>query len=396
MLSTLSGPHASGADRGRVCDRSVDCNPGLSRSEVTFRAISRAEAARYWETGEPRDKAGGYAIQGLAAVFVADLQGSYSGVMGLPLFETAALLAAAGVPRWRTPQGRPPCPSRSSSTRASTKRAPRWSRTACCRRCSSSARTAAASISNIYKGRVSRVLPGMQAAFIEIGLRAHGVSACLRHLRPATCGHRHRAAAHRQHPGAGRRGQRDPGAGRQGSARHQGRAADDLHHAAVALPRVHAAGPRRRRVGAHRGRSRARAAARRGPGVHGLAERTPATSCAPRPRARAPRRCAPTCMYLRRLWQFVRRKGAAHRSPGNLVHEDLPLHLRMLRDLLRPDVERVLVDQASAHREMQEFARTFMPDALSTHRAVRPSRARCSNCTTSRRRSRRRWTARCR
>ncbi|HEY3655955.1 MAG TPA: nucleoside triphosphate pyrophosphatase [Steroidobacteraceae bacterium] len=73
----------------------------LSRSEVTFRAISRSEAREYWETGEPHDKAGGYAIQGRAAVFIADLRGSYSGVMGLPLYETAELLGLAGVPRWR-------------------------------------------------------------------------------------------------------------------------------------------------------------------------------------------------------------------------------------------------------------------------------------------------------
>jgi septum formation protein len=71
-----------------------------SRSEVTFRAISAAEAHDYWATGEPRDKAGGYAIQGGAAIFVAELRGSYSGVMGLPLFETAELLAQTGVPHW--------------------------------------------------------------------------------------------------------------------------------------------------------------------------------------------------------------------------------------------------------------------------------------------------------
>ncbi len=72
----------------------------VSRSEVTFREITRAEAGAYWDSGEPRDKAGGYAIQGLGAVFVAQLRGSFSGVMGLPLFETAELLLAAGVPRW--------------------------------------------------------------------------------------------------------------------------------------------------------------------------------------------------------------------------------------------------------------------------------------------------------
>ena len=70
----------------------------VSRSSVTFRPITAEEAERYWDTGEPRDKAGAYAIQGYAAVFIEDLKGSYSGVMGLPLFETAQLLDAAG---WR-------------------------------------------------------------------------------------------------------------------------------------------------------------------------------------------------------------------------------------------------------------------------------------------------------
>jgi septum formation protein len=69
----------------------------ISRSEVTFRRIAAAEAQAYWETGEPCDKAGAYAIQGRAAIFVADLRGSYSGVMGLPLFETAELLGQAGL-----------------------------------------------------------------------------------------------------------------------------------------------------------------------------------------------------------------------------------------------------------------------------------------------------------
>jgi septum formation protein len=74
----------------------------ISRSEVTFRRITADEAQAYWETGEPSDKAGAYAIQGRAAIFVADLRGSYSGVMGLPLFETADLLSDAGVWHWHT------------------------------------------------------------------------------------------------------------------------------------------------------------------------------------------------------------------------------------------------------------------------------------------------------
>jgi septum formation protein len=68
----------------------------LNRSEVTFRAITPEEIAAYWQTGEPVDKAGAYAIQGLAAQFIADLKGSYSGVMGLPLFEAAKLLSLFG------------------------------------------------------------------------------------------------------------------------------------------------------------------------------------------------------------------------------------------------------------------------------------------------------------
>lgn len=69
-------------------------------SSVRFREIDGAEIERYWETGEPRDKAGGYAIQGYGAIFVAELNGSYSAVMGLPLLETAELLRDAGLHYW--------------------------------------------------------------------------------------------------------------------------------------------------------------------------------------------------------------------------------------------------------------------------------------------------------
>lgn len=73
----------------------------INCSSVTFRDIALAEREAYWETGEPRDKAGGYAIQGRGAVFVAALSGSYSGVMGLPLLETAQLLRDAGIRYWQ-------------------------------------------------------------------------------------------------------------------------------------------------------------------------------------------------------------------------------------------------------------------------------------------------------
>ncbi len=76
-------------------------------SQVRFRRLTAAECAAYWATGEPVDKAGGYAIQGRAAAFIAELTGSYSGVMGLPLFETAQLLGEWGFDLWRMPTPAP-------------------------------------------------------------------------------------------------------------------------------------------------------------------------------------------------------------------------------------------------------------------------------------------------
>jgi septum formation protein len=69
----------------------------LTTSMVTFSTLSEAEIRRYVDTGEPMDKAGAYGVQGRAAKFIAKLSGSYSGVVGLPLFETAGLLKHAGV-----------------------------------------------------------------------------------------------------------------------------------------------------------------------------------------------------------------------------------------------------------------------------------------------------------
>ncbi|HQU14963.1 MAG: hypothetical protein B7Z66_01875 [Chromatiales bacterium 21-64-14] len=77
-------------EQGRAATR-------LDVSSVTFRVLTRAECEAYWDTGEPADKAGAYAIQGRGAVFVRRLEGSYSAVMGLPLFETAELLRAFGI-----------------------------------------------------------------------------------------------------------------------------------------------------------------------------------------------------------------------------------------------------------------------------------------------------------
>ncbi|WMC10166.1 Maf family protein [Oceanimonas pelagia] len=73
------------------------CEVVLVTTEVTFRALSEADIDRYWRTGEPADKAGGYGIQGLGGRFVARIHGSYSAVVGLPLVETEALLQRGGV-----------------------------------------------------------------------------------------------------------------------------------------------------------------------------------------------------------------------------------------------------------------------------------------------------------
>jgi septum formation protein len=107
MLSKLSGREHSVhtavalAWRDGVATR-------ISSSSVRFRALSEHECVAYWNTGEPSGKAGAYAVQGYGAVFIADLRGSYSGVMGLPLYETAELLALAQVPMWQRATERSP------------------------------------------------------------------------------------------------------------------------------------------------------------------------------------------------------------------------------------------------------------------------------------------------
>lgn len=81
------------------------CETRTVCSRVKFRAISAQEAGAYWASGEPQDKAGGYAIQGLAAIFVESLNGSYSAVVGLPLCETAEILQRFGIPCWDCMEG---------------------------------------------------------------------------------------------------------------------------------------------------------------------------------------------------------------------------------------------------------------------------------------------------
>jgi septum formation protein len=74
------------------------CAARVSVSDVAFRRLSEEECDAYWRSGEPADKAGGYAVQGRAAVFIERISGSYSGIMGLPLYETGELLRGIG---WR-------------------------------------------------------------------------------------------------------------------------------------------------------------------------------------------------------------------------------------------------------------------------------------------------------
>jgi len=95
MLSQLSGKthqvYSAISLRGREHGQAV------SITDVTFRRLSEQEMLDYWLSGEALDKAGSYAIQGKAAVFVEAIKGSFSGVVGLPLFETAELLSKQGI-----------------------------------------------------------------------------------------------------------------------------------------------------------------------------------------------------------------------------------------------------------------------------------------------------------
>jgi len=96
MLEKLSGRHHE-VYTGIAAITGQQSHHTVNVTRVTFRPVTLVERIAYWDSGEPEDKAGGYAIQGLGAVFVSRLEGSYSGVMGLPLFETAELLAHFGI-----------------------------------------------------------------------------------------------------------------------------------------------------------------------------------------------------------------------------------------------------------------------------------------------------------
>ena len=96
MLLALSG-RSHAVMTGVALKTPAGTRAVLSTTDVQFREIGRDEAYRYWQSGEPCDKAGAYGIQGLGGMFVQAISGSYSGVMGLPVFETVELLVSAGL-----------------------------------------------------------------------------------------------------------------------------------------------------------------------------------------------------------------------------------------------------------------------------------------------------------
>ncbi len=217
-------------------------------------------------------------------------------------------------------------------------------------------------ISNIYKGRISRVLPGMQAAFIEIGLERTAF------LHASDIVDANHAAGEGDTP-------------RTESIRALVAEGDEILVQVVKDPlgtkgarlTTYITLPSRYLVYMPQGRGVGVSAR-----VENEAERErlrtvvqgftlPAENAGFIVRTAAedapPEALESDMVYLRKLWEFIRQKGL-RTAPGNLVHADLPLHLRVLRDLLRPDVERVLIDHAGAHREMLEFAATFTPDAV--------------------------------
>ena len=96
ILSQLSNKTHSVLTAVSVCHKNM-CETLIQTNQVTMRVISQAEITQYWLTGEPHDKAGAYGIQGKGALFIKHIEGSYSGIMGLPIYETARLLNSFGV-----------------------------------------------------------------------------------------------------------------------------------------------------------------------------------------------------------------------------------------------------------------------------------------------------------
>ncbi|HMK84929.1 MAG TPA: ribonuclease G [Steroidobacteraceae bacterium] len=217
-------------------------------------------------------------------------------------------------------------------------------------------------ISNIYKGRVSRVLPGMQAAFIEIGMERTAFlhASDIFDSRHAETGiEPPRTESIRSLVAEGNeilvQVVKDP-LGTKGARLTTYVTLPSRY--LVYMPQGRGVGVSAR-IENEAERERLRAAVLAGLEVDESAGYIVRTAAEDAP----PEALRADMLYLRKLWEVVREKGLKT-EPGQLVHADLPLHLRILRDLLRPDVERVLIDQPSAHQEMREFASTFVPELL--------------------------------
>ena len=105
MLASLSGRRHQ-VLTGVALMANGELQTANSLTEVQFREIHPDEAEAYWQSGEPAGKAGAYAVQGLGGIFVSAINGSYTGVVGLPVFETANLLRRAGIELPATPDHR--------------------------------------------------------------------------------------------------------------------------------------------------------------------------------------------------------------------------------------------------------------------------------------------------
>ena len=365
------------------------CQSRVNVSEVTFRKLADDEIRRYWRSGEPADKAGAYAVQGRAALFIERIAGSYSGIMGLPLFETGELLAASRSARM---------------TEILVNVSPREVRAALVengvlQEIFLERANRRGLISNIYKGRVSRVLPGMQAAFVDIGLER---TAFLH-------------ASDIVHPAVGENGKLDEPVDEARTADIQALVSeggeilvqvlkDPLGTKGARLTtfitipsRYLVYMPKGRGVGIsariedEAERQRLRDAANlfvRSDETGGYIVRTAAEGATP-DALRA------DMLFLQKLWAVLGEKAAVTR-PGNLVYEDLALAVRVMRDVVSSGVDKVSVDHprdAPAHAGVRAHVHARHGASASS---CTTATGRSSTCTASRRRSRSRWNARCR
>ena len=377
--------------------RSRCCTRGRWRARVQHqrgelpRALARRRSTGTGAPASPPTRRAATRCRARPRSSSATSRGSYSGVMGLPLHETWELLAPVlGLTLRRR---------RVMSTEMVVNVSPRETRAALLEngvlqelfveRASKRGLTG-----NLYKGRVSRVLPGMQAAFIDIGLERTAFLHVSDIVQPRGRRRVGRRAAHRQHPRPGGRGRRHPGAGAEGSARHQGRAPHDVHHDPLALPGVHAVRPRRRRVGAHRERGRARSGCarpcrpRRPPGeTGGYIVRTAAEGAS----AEALR--ADT-LFLRRLWEVLSAKARDRAARARSCTRTCRCRCGSMRDLVGEGVDRVLVDNERTCERMQRIRGDLHAGARRRASSATPAAGRSSTCTASRRRSSARSTAR--